>query len=193
MKISGRIIIKAGQIHYLDNFLELLAKLKKNPQADNKIGFVVIDLEDMTTQEYQRKYYWGYVVQAIAEKAFDLDKDKAHLEMKRKFAYHQSSRVGHIPTNQRNRAILEYHVYNLREYVGIFRTMWNEYFTEPVLHKDLTFELDGYIQSITTMSKWEMATFILAVETWALDFLQIAIANDGPAYREEALLIGKKK
>jgi hypothetical protein len=192
MRITGRIIINHGKIHYLDGFLELLEKLKKNPKAENKTGFVIIDLEEMEIRDYQRKYYWGYIIPPIAENSFGCNKDAAHIEMKRKFAYHVATHVAHIQAGHRNRAILEYRVYNQGEYVGIFRTMLHEGFAAPVLHKDLRFDLDGYLLSLSAMNKWEAAEYIKAVEAWAIDFLNIDIANDAPAYRDEALMIDKR-
>jgi hypothetical protein len=187
MKITGKIRIKNGDIKYLDRFLELLKSLKANPENEGKAGYIIVDMEEMSIKDSQRGYYFGILLPEIAEKAFERDIDKAHIEMKRRFAWNRIHAIEEIPTRQKERAILEYELVQDGKVKGIFRAMWYPGFSEPKVHVAIKLYLRGWMQSMSTMTIKDAAKFIKLVEVWAIRDLGISIKSDAPAIRTDAV------
>ena len=186
MRLRGKIKINNGEVKYIDRFPDLLRKLKEDPEWQDKYGYITIDMAEMHIKDSQRNYYWGYIIPPIAEK-LTLTQDEAHIEMKRKFAFYHVNNLEEISDRQRDRAIIEYELYQDRKLEGVFRTQWYPGFTTPKVGASVLMELIGYMQSLSTMTVKEGAQYIQKVEFFAIDFLKIPIKADAPHVRTDAM------
>jgi hypothetical protein len=174
MKIIGKIKIKNGKIVYIDNFIEQIAELKKVDGIENREGEIIIDFKEKDVRWYQHKYYRGYVLPPIAEKAFNGRLRRAHLEMKRQFLYVPICDLDDIPEKHMDKCIID-----------------------STITKDengnKTTTINGYLPSMGSITHKEAAEFILKCEAFLFEFLEGAIEREGVAYRDGALMIKRNE
>jgi hypothetical protein len=170
MKIIGRIKIKDGKIKYLDNFLDQIAEIKKVDGIEGREGEMIIDFKEKDVRWYQHKYYRGYILPPIAEKAFNGRLRRAHLEMKRQFLYMPIHDLDDIPEKHMDRCVID--TVTIKNENGQSETIIN-----------------GYMPSMAKITQKEAADFILKCEAFLFEFLEGAIEKEGAAYRDGALMI----
>lgn len=186
MRIRGKIKIKNGEVKYIDRFPDLLRKLKEDPEWQDKYGYITVDMKEIPIADSRRNYYYGYLIPPIAEKIGETE-DDTHILMKRKFDFYHINNIDEIPERHRDRALLEYELYQDGQLKGIFRAQWYPGFTTPKISTEILLELVGYMQSISTMNNREGAKYVKKVEVWAIDFLKIPIKADAPHVRTDAM------
>lgn len=169
MKLSGVIKINDRKIEHCDNFLMELSKLKNDPKMDGVTGIITVDFNNnKKAQWYRFKYYYGYIIPPLADKSFSGNTRKAHIEMKRMFAYHPIQDFDDIPDAHMSGAIIE--------------CIEEHHEDGQVIRKSA-----GYCQGMRSMNNEEMKDFILKVESWYFEFLEGHIENDGIGYRQKAI------
>lgn len=198
MIISGKIKIPNSQdepLKYLDGFLDLVRDIKSNPEYHGKLAWMSIDIQEKTIRDSQRKYYWGYLIPPIADKSFDGDNNKAHIEMKYKFLYERANDINDIPKNKKSRSIFVYNIYRKSdgEFIATVRHAYYDGYQDPSLGDDFIIKLDGYIPSLSKLSKREASLFLLKVESFALNDLQVSIKNDLASVRNDAIHVKEDK
>jgi len=158
--------ITSGSLKYLRKYDLDFQKFKDaNP---DKMGEVTYSITENSVAYHQHKWYRGFLLPPIAKESFDGLEFKAHLELKRKFLFRSVNEWEEIPKKYRSKCF-------------------------PVLRSVLdgsTGEFEenvicGYLPSTADLNYEEMKDFILNVEKFMAEYLQVGWKKADDFYRDQ--------
>ena len=159
--------ITSGSLKYLRKYDLDFQKFKDaNP---DKMGEVTYSITENSIAYHQHKWYRGFLLPPIAEESYNNLLFKAHFELKKMFLFRDVTAWEEIPKKVQGRCY------------PVVRSIVNTD-TGEILEDVLC----GYLPSMADLNYEEMKKFILNVELFMDEYLQVGWKKADDFYRDQA-------